>query len=331
LLCIEHLLSLKKGDSAFILDAKPQFAPTLAQAIRSSDPEEKCPWLLAIVGVSEFREPKGLGLRGLFQISKDYTQVKFHAEQCAGAEFHFFLGKQEITDKPAVLAALVRAIQGNEENLFPLELPEEVPPPAPLSLHIQLPGHGFLSVRTPETAKLLRDCGLLPLPHNAAAQLHVRFELPRHFCLFAFGSDQKVHAYVPHPTLQTGQARDGLIIPGDLVKGMDELAFEGAGGAESFLLLVSPEAITEVKAKATHKTIGRIVGQVGQIRLPDTAVAFVKDESLSVTKALSLSSARPLSNPLDRLLADLRRELSGHFSTLHFVSVHRRDPPQPGR
>jgi len=305
------------------------FAEPLGYAIRTSDSDRR-PWLEAILGEGASDETNAYSK--IFTIwPSEYSEVEFAEGERDGAEFRFFFRGEEITGKPKMLEALARTIEAIDTPPQPLEKPKTATAPIALSLRICSPGEGFLCVQTPATADRLRARGLLPLPHNATAQLHVHFERPQHFSLFAFGPNCRVHAYVPHPNLPVGQARERLTIPGDLVPGMGELAFEGAGGAESFLLVVSHEAITEAKAKATHKTIARIVNRVGAIRLPDMAVAFVKDGPLSVTKALPLSSARPPSDPLDRLLAEIRCELTGNFSNYHFVSVHRRDPPKAGR
>jgi hypothetical protein len=330
LLCIQHFLSVRNGLCDFILDKKTQFAPALGDAIRSSDPERKSKWLLSIVGVPELLKPKGL--TDIFDISSDYSQVKFLSSQCEGAEFRFFLGKEEITGKSEVLAALVRAIQGDGKDFFPLEHPKITSRSVPLSLCICSPGDGFLCVCTPETAKLLRERGLLPLPHNAVAQLHVHFERPQHFCLFSFGPDAKVNSHVPQPNLPTGQARERLTLPGDVDPNVGELAFVGVGGAESFLLLVSCNPLMQADADAAKERLEGILRRVGLIRLSDSTAAFVKHGHLPATRALP-PRGRPLSDPLDRLLAEIRCEFTGRFEEFHFISVHRLDPPStsPGR
>ena len=206
-------------------------------------------------------------------------------------------------------------------------------PLSPLTLWIHSPTFGFLCAQSPTDAKLLKESDHLPLPHNAIGQLHVRFEQPSHFCLFAISPERTIEAYVPHEECPVGQPRIRLTIPGDICPGNDEIPFEGPGGIESFLLLVSHQALTKADAFIAQSAIAKILSAAGPIRLHDTTLAFVASEPLAqiqevpTTKGFWLDNAQPFSDPLQRFLAEVRDRLSGSFSELHFIGVRRSDPP----
>jgi hypothetical protein len=327
LLCIRHFLSVNAGNDHFVLKGKAQFASSLGDAIGYNDPEERTQWLLAIVGVPKFCT--GTGLRQLFYHSRQYEEVAFKEREAAGSEFRFILQGNDITDDNDFLAALAKSIEGDNEALSELIERKNSPPPPPLSLQIHLTGETFLCVRNPRTAKLLLERGLLPLPHNAAAQLHVYFDQPTHFLLYSFGSDGEVCPHVPQNNLPVGHARQQLRLPNDADPRAGKIDFDGPGGSESFLLLVSRRRLTAQNEKLIRQAVQRMVDRVGSIFLPDPKIPFIRDEDLFATKGLRPENKVPLSSAIDAFLEAIRSELGGGFSRFSFISVCRLDAHHP--